>query len=118
MSELLQRRARAIRQRLAVRAWEYRQRNTSKGTWFRIRRVLVDAARAYVIDDRDAAALLKEGFAPAPAFLEIQPPKRVFFIPATRLEALSSRCELPVRLSAELLAAQSLALVSHADRSG
>jgi hypothetical protein len=113
MTELLHQRVRALRQRLTIRAWEYRQRNTSKGTWFRIRRVLVDAAQVYAIDDRDAEVLSSEGYVPAAAFLEIQPPKRAFLIPAAWLDRLPSRCRLPVRLSAALLTAKNLALVSH-----
>ena len=43
MTERLHERARRIHERALIRAWEYRQRNHSKGVWYRLRRLLVDA---------------------------------------------------------------------------
>ena len=50
MMDALERRARQVRARVAVRAWEYRQRKLSKGVWFRLRRVLVDASSAALLE--------------------------------------------------------------------
>ena len=46
MNEKLHARARRVRERSLIRAWEYRQRTSSNGVWHRFRRILVDAARA------------------------------------------------------------------------
>ena len=62
MSESLARRARQVRSRVAVRAWEYRQRNLSKGVWFRLRRVLAEAKEAWAIGPESFDALVAEGY--------------------------------------------------------
>jgi hypothetical protein len=111
MSDVLQRRARQVQQRRAVLAWEYRQRNHSKGVWFRLRRVLVDAERAWSISDAEADALAAEGYAEIPVGKELQPAKRMFFVPAERVQRLSVPRELALRLSPELLASANIVLV-------
>lgn len=111
MSELLHRRVRQIRARAERRRWAYRQRNLAQGVWFRIARVLVEAAEAWAISDEDAAALAAEGIAAEPAGLEVEPPLALRFVPAERLAGLASRRPLDVRLSAELLSARNVALV-------
>src|SRR5262249_142808 len=97
--------------RVAVRAWEYRQRKHSKGVWFRLRRILADAATAYAIPDAEVARLLSAGFAPEPVGAELEPPRRIFFVAAERVTAIHGRRELPLRLGPELLAERNVALV-------
>jgi len=109
----LHERLRRIRERALVRGWEYRQRNHAKGAWQRLRRVLVDAAEAWIIDDRDEGRLEGEGCVPLSVGAEFEPPKRVFFLTAEQLAAASSRRRVPVRLCGELLLARNLALVAH-----
>jgi hypothetical protein len=94
-----------------VRSWEYRQRHHARGVWFRFRRVLVDASEAYTVTREDAAELLAEGYKAEPVGEELQPPKVIIFAPAARVVRLGSARALTVRLSAELLAAECLALV-------
>jgi len=108
---VLHARVRHIEQRLAVRAWEYRQRTHARGVWFRLRRVLADAERAFVISPEDAAALERLELAAEPVGLELQPPRYLYFVPSDVLRRLGSAREIPVRLSAELLGAEHVALV-------
>jgi hypothetical protein len=110
MSELLQKRARAVRARVTVRAWEYRQRNHSKGVWFRLRRVLTYAAVAYAIPDKEADRLLSEGFIPEPVGAELEPAKRIFSLPSERIESIIEKREIAIRLGPELMAAHTIAL--------
>ena len=118
MSASLQERARHAHERALVRAWEYRQRHHSKGVWFRLRRVLVDAATAWVIDEADADRLAGGGHAPLPVGRELVPEKRMFFVPAEELQALSTRRQIPVRLGIELLQARSVVLVAFPPTAG
>lgn len=111
MNEVLDRRLRRHRSRLAVRAWEYRQRNDSRGVWFRLRRVLVDAARAYVLSEEDAKVLLAEGYRPEPIGAELEPEKTILFAPAERIARFTSAREIPVSLEYEMLEACCVALV-------
>jgi hypothetical protein len=111
---VLHERARRIQQRLVVRAWEYRQRAHARGVWFRLRRVLADADRAFVVEPSDASALVRLGIRPEPAGLELHPPRQLFFVPPQVLAELGSAREIPVRLSAELLHAKHVALLRHA----
>lgn len=113
MNQGLHERVRRIRERALVRSWEYRQRNHAKGVWQLLRRVLVDAAEAWIIDDRDEERLESEGCVPLPVGNELAPPKRVFFLTAKQLAAASSRRRVPVRMCGELLQARNLALVAH-----
>ena len=111
MSTKLQARARQIRQRATVRAWEYRQRHHSKGVWFRFRRALVDAESAWSIGTEDADRLERDGFTPLAVGDELEPRKRIFFVSEHRLEQLPTRTAVPLRLAAELLAAENLVLL-------
>lgn len=111
MSEPLRRRAELIRQRALVRSWEYRQRHHSKGVWDRFRRLLVDADEAWVIDEHDARRLAGSGRAEQAVGAELDPPKRIFFVSPQELIGVSSRRQVPVRLTGELLQAPNLALV-------
>jgi hypothetical protein len=107
----LERRLRRHRSRLAIRAWEYRQRHCARGVWFRLRRVLADAARAFVITDDAARSLLAEGHAPEPVGAELEPAKTILFVPAERIARVAGAREVPVSLHAEVLEARCLALV-------
>jgi hypothetical protein len=107
----LERRAREVKARAAIRAWQYRQRRHAHGAWFRLRRVLVEAREAWAIPETEADRLVAEGFAPEPAGLEFLPPKRLLFIPEARLQAIPGRRRVRVGLGADLLRAPSLALL-------
>ena len=115
MSDRLRRRAQLIRQRALIRTWEYRQRHHAKGMWHRFRRLLVDAAEAWVIDDHDACRLAALGRAEQPVGAELDPPKRIFFVSPQELAGVPSRRRIPLRLKGELLYARNLALVPFAD---
>jgi hypothetical protein len=111
MSDDLARRVRQARARLAVRTWEYRQRHHAKGVWMRLRRILADARSAHVIPLAEVEQLLAEGFQPESVGQELEPPKIILFVPATRAARLNQAREIPVRLDAALLEAPALALV-------
>jgi hypothetical protein len=111
MIDDLERRVRQVRSRVAVRAWEYRQRHHAKGVWLRLRRALADAQAAFVIPDGEAERLIAEGFRPEAVGRELEPPKIILFLPAARVARLVGAREIPVRLEVELLEAPALALV-------
>lgn len=110
-NESLERRLDRIRSRLVVRSWEYRQRDSSKGVWFRVRHVLAYNARAFVIPEGEVAYLLAEGYEPVPVGRELEPEKHLFLIPAERAEAIPGAREIEVRLTAPFLEARAVALV-------
>ncbi len=114
MNEALHERARRARERALIRAWEYRQRHYANGVWFRFRRVLVDAAEAWIIGDDDGNRLQTVGRVPLPVGRELAPPIRLFFLSEEELEAISDRRQVPARLCTELLHAGNLALLAHA----
>ena len=111
MSGSLHRRARRVRGRLAVRAWEYRQRHHAKGVWLRLRRILADAESAYAIPCAVAKVLEEEGYRREPVGDELEPPKTLLFVPPERLERIPDRRRVRVALDAEFLAAPCVALV-------
>jgi hypothetical protein len=111
MNPSLQRRLRQHRSRLLVRSWAYRQRNTARGVWFRLRRVLADASEAYLISPDEAKKLIAEGYRAEPVGQELEPPKLIVFAPLERVNRIPDAQPLAVRLSAELLSASCLALV-------
>lgn len=104
-------RLREVRSRAAIRRWELRQLDHARGSWDRVTRCLARARSAWTISDADAAALLAAGRQPEPAGLELDPPRRYFFIEEPDLASLSSARPIVLQLSAELVAAQNLALV-------
>lgn len=104
-------RIRKLKQRLAVRAWEYRQRHTSKGVWDRLRRLLALTERAFELDTERAEHLIASGHAPHPVGAELEPARRYFILSASEATAVADQRELAVRLDAELLAAADVALV-------
>jgi hypothetical protein len=111
VTEALARRLRRHQSRLAVRAWEYRQRNYARGVWFRLRRVLAEAARAYVLSEGEAQSLLAEGYRPEPVGEELEPAKMIIFVPAERVARVPTAREVPVSLQAAMLEARCVALV-------
>lgn len=111
----LEKRARAVRARAAVRGWEYRQRHHSKGCWARLCRVLAHAERAYALDAASLDQLAAEGWREEPVGAEFHPARRLVWLTAERLAKLPSRRSVPVNL----VTAQSerfLALVAFSPR--
>lgn len=106
-----ERRLRQFRSRQLVRSWEYRQRDLARGVWFRFRRVMADTREAYAVSMAEARELVREGHAVDPIGQALEPPKVIVFAPAARVARLASARPLAVRLSADLLAAECLALV-------
>ena len=115
MNDSLHLRARKVRSAAAIRAWEYRQRNHSKGVWFRLRRVLADAESAFVIPPAEVKRLEDEGYKKEPVGAEIEPQKVILFVPAARLEQITEKRLLRVALDAEFFAAPCVALVRFKD---
>lgn len=109
--EVLQARAREVRARATVRAWEYRQRHHSKGAWLRFRRLLAGAASAWSIPESDAHRLIAEGYEPAAVGALLEPSKTMIFVCERRLSEIPGRRRLELRLGAELLGSRWLALV-------
>lgn len=116
MIPALERRLRQHRSRLAVRAWDYRQRGHARGMWFRLRRVLADAREAHVIGRDEALALVAEGHPALSVGGEMEPPKLILFVPADRIARLGTARKVPVRLDAQLLGAECLALTAFDER--
>lgn len=110
MTAALQRRVEAIRRRVLVRSWEYRQRRHARGVWFRLRRLLADASAAFVIPGDEARVLLAEGLRAEPVGESLEPRKLILFVPADRVARIASARPVPVRLGRELLEAECLAL--------
>ncbi len=54
MTSALQRRLQRIREAGVIRGWEYRQRNSAKGVWYRLRRVLLTERNRRTIPERSA----------------------------------------------------------------
>ena len=111
MSGVLDRRLRDQRARVLVRSFGYRQRHHAHGLWFRFRRVLADAAAAYVISEADARTLVNEGCQVEPVGRQLQPPKIIVSVPPERMAQIASARPVPVRLGGELLTAPCLGLV-------
>jgi hypothetical protein len=110
MTSSFERRLRDHRRRALVRAWEYRQRAHAHGVWYRLRRVLTRASAAHIITCDEVETLVAEGYLLEPVGDELQPPKRILFVPAARIARIPSARPVAVRLSAELLSAECLAL--------
>jgi len=73
VNEKLHARVRRMREQSIIRAWEYRQRSTSKGVWHRLRRTLVNAAEAWIIDEEAADMLEARGRIPLLVGYEFAP---------------------------------------------
>ena len=111
MTASQERRLRELRSRLLVRAWDYRQRRHARGVWFRLRRILAFASGAYALAADEAERLVAEGHRPEPVGRELEPPRLILFVAPDRVARIASARPLAVRLSAELLSAECLALV-------
>ena len=113
----LERRLRQFRSRVLIRQWNYRQRRHARGSWFQLRRVLADAAEAYVVPGPDMNRLLEEGYRAEPVGDAFEPPKVIVFVPRERIASIAAARPIPVRLEGDLLAAEHLALVRFDERS-
>jgi hypothetical protein len=111
----LHRRAKEIRERQLVRAWHYRQRNHASGVWFRLRRVLTDAAQVWIIGAAEADLLESRGKQALAVGSEFEPRKRIYCVTADDLAALPFRRQIAVRISPEFLDVETLALVGHTE---
>jgi len=111
VTDSLHRRARQVQSRATIRAWEYRQRRHAKGVWFRLRRVLADAREAFLVSEQEADRLVAEGYSPEPVGAELEPPKRIFFLPAARVASITGRAQVPIKLEGKLLDARALVLI-------
>lgn len=109
--ERMRRRAQRTRARSVVRSWEYRQRHHARGVWFRLRRLLADAAGGWRLSEEDAARLIGEGIEPHPVGLAFEPPLTILVVQEARLETVASREPVALRLGADLLRSRWLALV-------
>jgi hypothetical protein len=114
----LERRLRELRSRVLVRSWNYRQRHHARGVWFRLRRVLSEASEAYAITREEAEELVSQGHRAEPVGQELEPPKLIVFAPAPRVARIASARPVPLRLGAEMLAAECLALVPFETEAG
>ena len=101
MSELLHRRLRQMRSRVLMRQFDFPQRHHARGVWYRLRLRLSLAKEAWIISAGDARRLVEE----------LQPPRVLIYASAERLAQIEGARRIPVRLSAELLSAECLALV-------
>ncbi len=110
MTSVLERRVEALRRRVLVRSWEYRQRHHSRGAWFRLRRALADASAAFEIPGEEAHRLIAEGHKVEPVGAAFEPPKVILIVPADRMTRVPGARPVPLRLGADLLQARYLAL--------
>jgi hypothetical protein len=108
---ILPARVKRQKQRIAVRRWEYRQRNTSKGVWLRLRLALAQSERLFAVSEEAMAALVADGFQPLAVGFELHPKKQLVVVPLARALHIDGARELPVRLSADVLGAVNLVLV-------
>lgn len=113
MSRAQERRLREVRSRVLMRAFahRHRQRRHAGGVWFRFRRVLADAREAYAISADEGGRLIAEGYRPEPLGGELAPPRVILRLPRERVAGIASARPLAVRLDAEMLSAECLALV-------
>lgn len=104
-------RIRKMKQRLAVRAWEYRQRDTSKGVWDRLRALLALSEHALALDEAEVDALLRAGHAPHRVGAQLAPARRYFVLTPADASAIARSREIPLRLDTAFLAEPRVALV-------
>ena len=93
-----EKRAKEVRTRAVVRAWEYRQRDYAKGVWFRLRRTLTDASAAFAISESLANQLIAAGFSPLPVGRQLHPERTIFLLGRNQLENLHDLREVPLHL--------------------
>jgi hypothetical protein len=111
VTAIQERRLRELRSRVLVRAFDHRQLRHARGVWFRLRRVLAFAKAAYALLPDEAERLITEGHRPEPVGRELEPPRVILFVPAERVARIATARPLAVRLDAELLSVECLALV-------
>ena len=111
MIEILERRAKQVRSRAAIRRWEYRQRHHSKGVWVRLTRLLADMSYAWDIDEAFAEQLIAQGHEPEAVGLELQPTKTLLVLTADAPDPSPEVARpLEINLGAKFLAARYVAL--------
>jgi hypothetical protein len=115
VTDLLHQRVREMRARVLARTFEYRQRRHARGAWFRLRRALALAREVYAVPRGQGERLVSEGYPADPVGAELAPPKLIVRVPADRIATLKSARPMAVRLDADLLAAECLALVPFED---
>jgi hypothetical protein len=111
VTAIQERRLRDLRSRVLVRAFDHRQRRHARGVWFRFRRALAFASEAYALPRDEAERLIAEGYRPEPVGQELEPPRVILLVPRERVAGIATARPLAVRLSAEMLTAECLALV-------
>ncbi len=104
-------RLRKQRQRIAVRAWEQRQLDTSKGVWWRLSRLLGYSERGFTIDEATARSLEEAGHAPHPVGLELEPPRRIYVLAAIEAARMTLGATIELRPTAAFLAEERIVLV-------
>lgn len=105
-------RIREIRARGRIRRWEYRQRNLAHGAWLRFRTALAQAERAFRISHDLYTALAADGANIDGRGAGLEPPRHIVWISRAQAAALPGARELVLRLDAEMLVTQDLALVA------
>ena len=110
-NERLEARAKAIRSRATIRAWEIRQHAHARGAWFKIERIFALTSRAWVLGEADVQTLIDAGHKPEDCGLRLQPPRRFFVIESNEVSTLADAREIAVALSSEIVSAPALALV-------
>ncbi len=108
---LLRKRVSRIKSRSRIVRWENRQRKHSKGSWYRLQRLLADAAEMYIIDDETAAIIKKKGFSAHPAGKLFHPELNIFIIPEDQIPDLPEAEKRFPRLTAEMLQERNFILV-------
>ena len=107
----LERRAKAIRARVQVERWRFRQRRLASGAWDRFRLALALSQRAYALSEEETRALLAEGWRVDPAGSALEPARLMIWIDAERAARLLASHPVELRLNAALLSITRLALV-------
>jgi hypothetical protein len=83
----------------------------ARGVWVRLARLLAGSAAVWAIPCEAVAELETEGFSRTAVGAELDPPRTMLIVPAERVAHLAGARQLEVRVSAELLATPSIALV-------
>jgi hypothetical protein len=104
-------RIREIQARGRIRRWEYRQRNLAHGAWLRFRTALAHAERAFLVSPELYEQLVVSGGRIDERGTGLQPPRRIVWITPPQTATLEDARELVLRLDADMLAAEHLALV-------
>jgi hypothetical protein len=115
-AQQLEARLKAVRARAAIRNYELRQLPHARGVWFRLRRLLVDADRVFILSPEQAREFIAQGYEPSPVGAELQPQKILLCLASDRAADLEGAREIKPGLSAEFLAATHIALVAFAQR--